>query len=99
MPAAARCSTVKPPPHHAPSLPYELRDLREPPICTLVVIGGQTGEGVPKDLYGEGCRGWVAGVSSRYCPASWMAVAPSPTAEATIARRRGGARGKPLIRI
>jgi hypothetical protein len=32
-PAADRCSAVTPPARHAASLPYELRDVREPPIC------------------------------------------------------------------
>jgi hypothetical protein len=36
MPAADPCSTVPPPARHAVSLPYELRDAREPPICADV---------------------------------------------------------------
>src|SRR5215831_16279500 len=34
MPAADRCSAVTPPARHAVSLPYELRDAREPPLCS-----------------------------------------------------------------
>jgi hypothetical protein len=33
MPAADRYSAVTPPARHAASSPYELHDVREPPIC------------------------------------------------------------------
>src|SRR5207253_2999641 len=33
--AAGRCSAVTPPARHAASLPYELRDAPDPPICTV----------------------------------------------------------------
>jgi len=33
-PPAGRCSAVTPPARHAASLPYGLRDVREPPFCS-----------------------------------------------------------------
>jgi hypothetical protein len=36
MLAADRCSTATPPVRHAASLPYELRDAREPPSGWLM---------------------------------------------------------------
>jgi hypothetical protein len=36
MPAADRCSVLTPPVPHVASLPYQLRDAREPPICSAI---------------------------------------------------------------
>jgi hypothetical protein len=66
LPAADRCGVVTPPARHAASLPFELRDAREPlPICIVARLVVGEVSAVPNGPYD-----WTGG-SWAHVAAAW----------------------------